>query len=87
MADEEQVPTFYASGVSIGVTPWDLTMIIAGRAGPTPKDVHPIANIIFSPQHALILSKILAREIDNYQRTVGKIELPPRLLNDLGLEP
>lgn len=86
MADED-APTYYASGVSIGTSPWDITLVISGRAGLTPKDVRTIANVILSPQHALILSKLLTREIDNYQRTIGKIELPPRLFNDLGLEP
>jgi hypothetical protein len=84
---DETPPTFYANGVQIGMTPWDITLIITGRQGPTPKDVVTLANIIFSPQHALIVSKILAREVDRYQQTVGKIELPPRLFNDLGIEP
>jgi hypothetical protein len=85
--DDTTVPTYYASGVAFSVSPFDITLIISGRQGPAPKDVIPIAQVVLSPQHALVVSRLLTREVDRYEQTIGKIELPPRLLNDLGLEP
>lgn len=85
--DEDRVPSYYAGGVSIEMTPWDLTIRFSVREGPTPKDIRPVANVTLSPQHALILAKLLARQVDLYQQQVGKIDLPIRLYNDLGLEP
>jgi hypothetical protein len=85
--DESRTPTYYASGVSFAVTPFDITLTITGREGPTPKDIRNIAHVVLSPQHAYVVSRLLAREVERYEQTMGKIEIPPRLMNDLGLEP
>ena len=87
MADDGQVPTFYASGFSMATSPWDFTLQFSLREGSTPKDIRPVANVILSPQHAYVVARLLMRAVDAYEQSVGKIELPPRLLNDLGLEP
>lgn len=87
MADDERVPTYYASGFSLTVSPWDVTLRFLLREGDTPKDVRPIANVVLSPQHALVVARLLSKAVDDYQQQVGTISLPPRLLNDLGLEP
>ena len=46
----------------------------------------PVANVIMSPQHAYVISRLLKKQVDLYEQQVGKIDLPHRLLNDLGLE-
>jgi len=85
MADQD-TPTYYASGVEISVSPWDFTVRFSLREGATPKDLRPVANVILSPQHAFVLARLLAKVVDAYERDVGEINLPPRLLNDLGIE-
>lgn len=85
MADDT-VPTYYASGMDIVTSPWDITIRFSLREGPNPKDLRPIANVILSPQHALVVARLLTRTIEQYEQTIGKIDLPPRLLNDLGIE-
>ena len=83
---DDEAPTFYASGLQVALSPWDLTLRFSVREGDTPKDIRPVANIILSPQHAWILARLLRKQVDEYERQVGKINLPPRLLNDLGVE-
>jgi hypothetical protein len=84
--DEQDVPTHYASGLQITISPWDVTMNLSVRFGSQPKDVRPVANVIMSPQHAWIMARILRKQMDLYEQQFGKISLPPRLLNDLGVE-
>jgi hypothetical protein len=84
--DEKETPTYYASGLQVAVSPWDVTLRFSVREGDTPKDVRPVANVVLSPQHAWVLARLLRRQVDIYEQTVGKINLPPRLLNDLGVE-
>ena len=84
--DDKDIPIYYASGIEVTVSPWDVTLKLSVREGPTPKDIRPIANVILSPQHAWIVARILRNSMDQYEQNVGKINLPPRLLNDLGLE-
>ena len=86
MANDETAPTFYASGFSLVGSPWDFTLRFSLREGDSPKDIRPVANVILSPQHALVVARLLSRAVDDYERQVGKITLPQRLLNDLGLE-
>lgn len=85
--DDDRTPVFYASGVEIMTSPWDVTIRLSLREGGTPKDVRPVATVIMSPQHAYVFAKLLAKNIEAYEQSIGKIELPPRLLNDLGIEP
>ena len=87
MAEDERVPTYYASGFAMTTSPWDFTLQFSLREGESPKDVRPVANVILSPQHAYVVARLLQRAVDAYEQQVGKIALPPRLLNDLGLEP
>lgn len=84
--DEKEVPTYYASGVSMSMTPWDISIRFMLREGDTAKDIRPVANVILSPQHALVLARILTKTVEQYQQQVGKIDLAPRILNDLGIE-
>lgn len=85
--ESEQLPYIYASGVEISTSPWDVTLRLSIREGDTPKDVRLVATVVLSPQHAKVVAKLLAKNIDAYEQQIGKIELPPRLYNDLGLEP
>lgn len=85
--DDERTPTYYASGVEMAVSPWDFTLKFSLREGVTPKDVRPVATVILSPQHAYIVARLLTKNVEAYEQQIGKIDLPTRLLNDLGLEP
>ena len=87
MADDDRVPTFYASGVQIVSSPWDFSLRFSLREGDSPKDVRPVATVILSPQHAYVVARLLLKNVDAYEQQIGKITLPPRLLNDIGLEP
>ena len=84
--DEQDVPTHYASGIQISVSPWDVTVNLSVRFGATPKDVRPVANVVLSPQTAWIMARLLRKQMDTYEQQFGKIAFPPRLLNDLGVE-
>ncbi len=49
--------------------------------------IRRIALVRMSPQHALILSKLLQRNVGLYQERIGKINLPSELYKELKLDP
>ena len=38
-----------------------------------------------SPQHAKVMAKLFAKNMQAYEVQVGKIPIPPALLDDLGI--
>lgn len=88
MADNdrgEPILDEYANTVRVSPTAYHVTLIFGRRTEPA--EAEEIAAIIrMSPQLALVVSKVLEKVMRTYQESVGKIELPPRLFQDLGLE-
>ncbi|MBI3988515.1 MAG: DUF3467 domain-containing protein [candidate division NC10 bacterium] len=83
--DQEQLLDFYSNSVSFQVTAYDvmITFAITTEPGKPPK---PLVRIRMSPQHALVMAKLFERNMLAYRENIGKINLPPRLYQDLGLE-
>ncbi len=75
----------YANQVSLLISALDVTMVFGLMTDPgrAPKET---VRIRMSPQHALIFSRILQKNMAAYQEQVGRINLPGKLYESLGLE-
>ncbi len=88
----EETPEFYVDSVRIGVGPYGF-MLELGTQGvaDTPASERPpvkrLAVVRMSPQHALILSRLLQKNVAIYQDTIGKISLPEGMFRELNLDP
>jgi len=77
----------YVNGIQINSGPWDVSIEFYLRKGADPKEVPTsLGTVRMSPAHALILARLLQRQVDQYQEQIGRISLPRKLYNDLGLE-
>ncbi len=45
----------------------------------------PIVRVRMSPQHALVMTKLLAKNLDLYQKNIGKLELPDKLYQEINI--
>lgn len=85
-------PELYADSVRIAMGAYGFAFDFGlGGIADTPESERPptkrVALLRMSPQHALIFSRLLLRNIAEYEKQVGKINLPPKLFQDLGLDP
>lgn len=90
--EEDDAPDFYVDSVRIAFGPYGflLDLGLSGVAD-TPESEKPptkrLALVRMSPQHALILAKLLARNVARYEEKLGEIKLPEEFYKELGLEP
>ncbi len=102
MADDEnkreEVLDFYANGIQIALSPFDATLVFGLQVPPQPQQgtarqqsvkttFKPLVQIRVSPQLAAIVSRTLARGLEDYEKQHGKIPLPAELMKQLGLLP
>ena len=89
---EERIPELYTDAVRIGVGTYDFLLEL-GLQEPvmqtsdkveTPA-TRVIARVRMSPQHALVMAKLLQKNVDLYEDKVGKINLPPMLYKEFGI--
>ena len=87
MAESPEPFDIYTNGLQITSSPWDFTIEFFIRRSGDPKAApDALGTVRMSPQHALILARLLQKQVDIFQESVGRISLPPKLYNDLGLE-
>jgi hypothetical protein len=86
-SDAESGFDVYANGVQISSTPWDFTIeFYLKRSADVKEPAEMLGRLRISPTHALVLARLLQKQVDSYQQQMGPINLPPKLYNDLGLE-
>jgi hypothetical protein len=78
-------PDLYADALEIGAGAYGLVFRF-GLATQSPGDQKLVATIRMSPQHALVMYQILKRNLREYEKQVGKINLPDELFDEMGLE-
>lgn len=49
-------------------------------------DPTPLVNVRMSPQHAKVMAKLFLRNVKTYEREIGPIYLPPRLIEEMHLD-
>ena len=88
----EEIPDYYVDSVRIAVNLYTFTLEL-GRTGvpnapgSEPPPTQRLAFVRMSPHHALILAKLLQKNLNTYQHEVGRIEVPDQVFRDLEIEP
>jgi hypothetical protein len=82
----------YVDSVRIAFGPYGFVLELGttGLADTPASERPPVrrnALVRMSPQHALILSRLLERNVAKYQEKVGKINLPAELYEELKIDP
>lgn len=86
----ENVPDLYVDSVKIGVGLYTVVLEL-GLQGPRdtpqsePVPTKTLARVRMSPQHALILSKLLQKNVAAYISTIGPINVPDSVYRDLDI--
>jgi len=87
----EDVPEYYVDSAQLGVGAYGIMIALGVQGMPDTSSEIPqikrLAIVRMSPQHALILAKLLQKHVDIYQEKMGRISLPRELFEALGLEP
>ena len=86
----DPIPDYYVDSIKMSVGVYTFTLEVGvqemrDEPGSEPLRATPLARIRMSPQHALILSKILRKNVDTYIERVGPIAIPDKLYNDLDI--
>jgi hypothetical protein len=89
---DDSTPEFYVDSVRFGVGAYGIVFDLGVQGiQDTPMSELPpvrrVAIVRMSPQHALIFSKLLQKNLRAYQEKVGRIELPRQIYDELGIEP
>ena len=92
LGPEEPIPDLYVDSVRIGAGPYGFVLELGIQGLPdTPSSEKPpikrLALVRMSPQHAVILSKLLQKNVRAYEEKIGKINLPDQMYRELGIEP
>jgi len=88
--DITPAPDYYADFVKLHATLFSFVLEFGLQGVPdTPASERPpgklLARVRLSPQHALILSKLLAQQVRIYQNEIGPIAIPDQVYENLGL--
>lgn len=86
----EDVPDLYVDSVKIGIGLYTFILELGVQGvRDTPQSegvpIRTIARIRMSPQHALILSKLLQKNVGAYIDKVGAINIPDEVYRELGI--
>ena len=73
-AAPSSVPSFYTDSAQLNVTLF--TFSLAFHARRFDGSVEPLCEVTMSPQHAKVLSLLLARHVEAYEASVGPVVIP-----------
>ncbi len=79
-ASERVAPALYVNEASITANVYDFVLAF-GRKSPDQSE--PVVNLHMSPQHAVSLLLLLERQVRQYEKQVGVINLPESLRSRL----
>lgn len=78
-------PEFYTDSLGMSANLYGFKFDF-GLATESPGAQRTVATVRMSPQHALVMSKVLGKHLRAYQEEVGPISIPPQLLTELKLD-
>src|ERR1700693_2660121 len=85
------VPEYYVDSVRVGMSPFGMVMdlgVVNLEPGPKGEPtIKRLAILRMSPQHALVLSKVIAKQLATFQEQAGRINVPRVVYDAVGLEP
>ncbi len=81
---EKRVPVMYCNGIDISSSPYDFIVTINTN---TPLVSEKLAEIVMSPEHAKVFSKMLEHNVKEYENVFGEIpDVHPKTLERLAQE-
>jgi hypothetical protein len=85
-------PEYYVDSVRIRANLYSFVLELGLQGfldapGSEPPPAKRLALLRMSPQHALVLSRLLQKHVDAYEDRIGKVSIPAEVLHDLGLDP
>ncbi|HSV75327.1 MAG TPA: DUF3467 domain-containing protein [Chthonomonadales bacterium] len=79
------IPEFYTDSVNFMTNIYGFTLEFgAMQAQDAPP--RPLCRVKMSPQHAKIMSLLLRKNVQEYEKRIGTVILPDGLYQDLGIE-
>jgi hypothetical protein len=78
------LPEYFTDSVNFMTNIYGITMEF-GVMQPNDQPPIPKARVKMSPQHAKIMSLLLRKNVQAYERRIGTIILPDQLYRDLGI--
>ncbi len=91
LPSSHDAPDLYVDSVRIGTSPYGLVFDFGlASLEPGPKgepSTTRVAIVRMSPQHAVVMSKVLAKQLATFQEQAGRINVPRAVFEALGLEP
>lgn len=88
-AEHEHVPEFYVDGFRLSVTPYSVAFTFSlnpPHPDPSrPPVPAPVCVLRMSLEHAKSTAMLLRKQLRDYERQSGKINLPPGLYTQLGV--
>ena len=82
--DMIDIPEYYTDSVNFMTNMYGFTLEF-GVMGQHDDPPRPLVRIKMSPQHAKIMSLLLRKNVQEYERRIGTVILPEGLYNDLGI--
>jgi len=82
---KKQIPDYYINNVTMVTALYEFMMTFGIMSGP---DIQPEHLLIMrmSPQHAKVFSKLLVKNVEEYEKRIGEIKLPDDLMKQLGIK-
>ncbi|MEW5920661.1 MAG: DUF3467 domain-containing protein [Bacillota bacterium] len=76
MEEENRLPVYYDNSVNVEASVYDVSITCGIRLSDK-KAYDPLSRIIMSPQHAKVLAKILTDTLEQYEKDLGELPMPP----------
>jgi hypothetical protein len=81
---EKDIPDFYINSAFILASLYEFMFKFGIKSDPK-KDPEDVVIIRMSPQHAKVLSKLMIKNVEAYEKDVGEIKLPDDLKKELDI--
>lgn len=77
-------PEYFADSVQFEANPYSVNLIFGINRGEQPNT--NMVSVRMSPQHALVMTQLLRKNLKEYEAKVGKIQLPDAMYEGLEID-
>lgn len=77
---------YYADATRVSAGPYGFMFHFGLTSDSAAGDAQTAAIVRMSPQHALVMYQILKKHLREYEKQIGRIDLPDALFSDMGIE-
>jgi hypothetical protein len=85
LGDNSNIPDYYVNSVTFMGSLYEFMLTFGLKSDPD-KDPNPSVIIRMSPQHTKVFVKLLSKNVEEYEKNIGPISLPQKLIDDLGIK-